>query len=979
MGSGEGADVTVADTLAVFERLEQSSTPLTTAEVADALDCHRQRARRSLDRLVDRGVLQTKETGPESRIWWHPAEATATTDIDSPWDEDDQFAEFVRSVEDYAIFVLDPKGYVASWNDGAKRIKGYDADEIVGEHFSTFYTDEDTERGVPERNLAAAEASGRIESEGWRVRNDGSEFWANVTITAIRDDDGSLKGFTKVTRDLTERKQREEELRRENELTEHLLRTAPVAITVQDGDGETVMANQRAQDVLGLSEQEIVGDPADRDEWEFYDGDGNPLAPSETPMARVYETGEALFNEEIAIDRPGRDRLWISVNTVPQFDSEGSLERIISASEDITELKRQEAQLRRERDFVDQILAAAPLSILVVNRDGSIEKLNQRARNRLGLEESGEYAIGDQLVYDADGDPIPLSERPYMRVFETGDPVTDWEGQIDLPGGRAWMSVTAVPFGDESPPEHVVLAVKDITKLRTQAEQLERQRAELEAELDEVYDRITDGFIALDEEWRFTHVNEAAEELIEREEAAVLGESVWEAFPQAETGVVWEKAHEAMETQEPVSFDWYNESLEAWVEIHAYPSETGMSIYVRDVTERVESERELEARARQQWVVSELSRRALEDTDLDALFEGAARLVADVLDNEYAKVLDLDQSNDELLLRQGVGWDDGIVGTGTVSAIEDDSQASYTLRSKEPVVVDDLATESRFSGPDLLRAHGVSSGISTIIGSYDDPWGILGTHDTERKSFTDEDVTFVQSVANILAEAIERHAYQTELEELVAELEASNERLESFASMLAHELRNPVTIGHIYSRQLPDETDSDAVEYVTDAFDRIETMIDVMLVLARGNDAVDTTESVNLAEMAREAWDDVGGLSASLDIDLDMTVQADETYLQHLFANLYRNAVEHGGEDVSIAVGELSSGFYVEDDGIGIPEDDRDSVFEVGYTTAAEQGGTGLGLAFVRELTEAYGWECRITESESGGARFEFRCIGEDT
>ncbi|WP_135305948.1 PAS domain S-box protein [Haloarcula amylovorans] len=977
MGSGEGTDGIVADTLEVFERLEQQSTPLTTAEVADTLDCHRQCAHQSLERLADRGVLQTKETGPESRIWWRPVEAEATT-IDSPWDEDDQFAEFVRSVEDYAIFVLSSDGYVASWNDGAKRIKGYEADEIVGKHFSTFYTDEDVERGVPERNLAAAKRSGRIESEGWRVRNDGSEFWANVTITAIWNDDGSLKGFTKVTRDLTERKQREEELRRENELTEHLLKTAPVAITVQDSDGETVMANQRAQDILELSEQEILDNSIGLDEWEIYDSDGTPLDPSETPMARVYETGQSLFNEEIAVERPGHDRLWISVNTVPQFDSEGSLERIISASEDITELKRQETQLRRERDFVDQILAAVPVSILVVNRDGSIEKLNQLARNRLALEESEEYAIGDQPVYDTDGDPIPLSERPYMQVFETGEPVTDWEGQIDLPSGRAWMSVTAVPFGDESPPERVVLAVKDITKLKTQAKQLERQRAELEAELDEVYDRITDGFVALDEEWRFTHVNEAAEELIEREEAEVLGESVWETFPQAESGVVWEKAHEAMETQEPVSFEWYNESLEAWVEIHAYPSETGMSIYIRDVTERVESAQELEARARQQWVVSELSRRALEDTDLDALFDGAARLVADVLDNEYAKVLELDQSSDELLLRQGVGWDDGIVGTGTVSASEDDSQAAYTLHSKEPVVVDDLATESRFSGPDLLRAHDVSSGISTIIGSYDDPWGILGTHDTERKSFTDEDVTFIQSVANILADAIERHTYQTELEELVVELEASNERLESFASMLAHELRNPVTIGHIYSQQLPDGADSESVEYVREAFDRIETMIDVMLVLARGNDAVDTTESVNLAEMAREAWDDVDGLSSSLDVDLDVTVQADETYLQHLFANLYRNAIEHGGEDVSITVGELSSGFYVEDDGTGIPEDERDSVFEVGYTTAAEEGGTGLGLAFVKELTEAYGWECRVTESESGGARFEFTDIKRD-
>ena len=124
---------------------------------------------------------------------------------------DELFRLLVESVKDYAIFVLDPHGYVRSWNAGAQRIKGYTADEIIGRHFSAFYPEEDQARGKPAEVLAIASAEGRYEDYDWRVRKDGTRFWANVVITALRDQDGELVGFAKVTRDLTERKRAEDE------------------------------------------------------------------------------------------------------------------------------------------------------------------------------------------------------------------------------------------------------------------------------------------------------------------------------------------------------------------------------------------------------------------------------------------------------------------------------------------------------------------------------------------------------------------------------------------------------------------------------------------------------------------------------------------------------------------------------------------------------------------------------------------------
>lgn len=200
-------------------------------------------------------------------------------------------------------------------------------------------------------------------------------------------------------------------------------------------------------------------------------------------------------------------------------------------------------------------------------------------------------------------------------------------------------------------------------------------------------------------------------------------------------------------------------------------------------------------------------------------------------------------------------------------------------------------------------------------------------------------------------------------------------RLDRFASMLAHELRNPVAIGQIYSQELPATADSEAVEYIEEAFDHLEDMIDILLVLARGREAVSDTTTIQLADKAREAWDVADTATATLAVKIDAEIEADETYVRHLFRNLFENAVEHGGSDVTVTVGTLPAGFYVADDGTGIPPAERETVFEAGYTTASQQGGTGLGLAFVNELADIYDWECTVTESEAGGARFEFASV----
>ncbi len=172
-----------------------------------------------------------------------------------------RFRLLVGSVVDYAIFMLDENGYVANWNAGAERIKGYTSDEIVGQHFSIFYTPEDRAAGVPERVLKAARRDGRYEAESWRVRKGGQRFWANVVIDAVRDDHGEIVGFAKVTRDFTERRKTEQALVESERMARGIINTALDAFVQWDQAGLVREWNPRAVSIFGWSREEALGRP----------------------------------------------------------------------------------------------------------------------------------------------------------------------------------------------------------------------------------------------------------------------------------------------------------------------------------------------------------------------------------------------------------------------------------------------------------------------------------------------------------------------------------------------------------------------------------------------------------------------------------------------------------------------------------------------------------------------------------------------
>jgi PAS domain S-box-containing protein len=225
----------------------------------------------------------------------------------------------------------------------------------------------------------------------------------------------------------------------------------------------------------------------------------------------------------------------------------------------------------------------------------------------------------------------------------------------------------------------------------------------------------------------------------------------------------------------------------------------------------------------------------------------------------------------------------------------------------------------------------------------------------------------------LVTDVTERENRKEKLETRTQELQRQNDQLEEFAGIVSHDLRNPLNVARGYLQVAKETDDVEPIEEADQSLDRMEMIIEDVLTLARQGQSIGETESVELEAIARDAWEHVDNGAADLEVTGSGVMNADPTRLLNLFENLYRNAIEHAGPDVSMTVGRDQDGFFVADDGQGIPEANQEEIFESGYTT--EETGTGFGLAIVSQIAEAHGWSVGITDSETGGARFEFRGV----
>jgi signal transduction histidine kinase/ActR/RegA family two-component response regulator len=421
-------------------------------------------------------------------------------------------------------------------------------------------------------------------------------------------------------------------------------------------------------------------------------------------------------------------------------------------------------------------------------------------------------------------------------------------------------------------------------------------------------------------------------------------------------------------------------------------------LYTQATAERKRVEEEIRTRVSQQVAVAELGRRALACRDLTTLLDDAVALVGRTLHVEYAKVLELLPGGNAFLLRAGVGWKAGWVGRATVGA-GTDSQAGYTLRSGGAVIVEDLHAETRFRAPPLLSEHQVTSGLSVIIHGRDAPFGVLGAHTTSQRTFGEDDVHFLEAVANVLAAALERRqAEQTlnaDLEQRViertAQLEAANKELEAFSYSVSHDLRAPLRAIDGFSKALledyRDALDTRGLHYlerVQRGAERMGQLIDDLLGLSRVARGEMHRESVDLSALVQSLALELGRTHPNREVQLivapGVVADGDARLLRVAFENLLGNAWKYTAKhpqariEFGVAEGGGQRVYFVRDDGAGFDPTLADRLFRAFQRLhdRDEFEGTGVGLATVQRIIHRHGGRIWAEAAVEQGATFYF-------
>ena len=394
-----------------------------------------------------------------------------------------------------------------------------------------------------------------------------------------------------------------------------------------------------------------------------------------------------------------------------------------------------------------------------------------------------------------------------------------------------------------------------------------------------------------------------------------------------------------------------------WAEIRGEPRTNDGEVVtlrgaVHDITDRKQREHVL----RELYEIT---------SNRDESFENKVQALLEVgrreLDTEYGTLSEI--RGDEYVF-EFVDADDDSIQSGDVVPLSA-TNCERVASNQQTIVIGDIERDA----PDETDRAGFTEwGISCYIGApvfvENEVYGTFCFYDTTAN--TDQFSEWDKTLIDLMSTWVSGELQQQHVNE---QLQAQNKQLNEFAGVVSHDLRNPLNVAEGRLEMAQKECESEHLEVVGRAHDRMNALIDDLLLLARVGEQVGELEAVDLTDLTSDCWRNVATAEATLTTDFKRQIRADSSRLQQLFENLFRNATEHGGEDVSITVGELDDGFYVEDTGLGIPEDKQQAVFEAGYSTAKD--GTGFGLTIVTQVAQAHGWSIRVADGPKDGARFE--------
>lgn len=602
------------------------------------------------------------------------------------------------------------------------------------------------------------------------------------------------------------------------------------------------------------------------------------------------------------------------------------------------------AALRATLDVVDT-------PVFVFDAAGTTQFANQTATAVTGQAAAAIRGLRiEELVGGAD---VAAVEQAVADVFDDGEATVD----VSLSTTNSESIPVELRLASLSARTPGASAFAGIARRKPDADRIDSVEAE-------VLDRMSDAFYAIDELWRLTHVNDGAAEILSAAMGLditskdLLGRNILDEIPDVLDTTFHENLQTVLDTQVPATFEEYYEPLDTWFQVRAYPSETGLSVYFWDSSER---HRQNEALAERERILREMHD-VTADTSLtfDEQVQDLLKIGREVVGTSYAT---LSRIRDEEYEFEAVLADDDSIEAGDTAALSA-TNCERTVAEKRTLVLSNVATDA----PELTDKEGYREwGIACYLGAPvlvdGDVYGTFCFYDDEPRTepFSEWQVTVVDLLSQWLGYELTRQRTQEQLER-------RNDQLEEFAAIVSHDLRNPLSLLSGYLELAESEPSPEHFQQCRDAIDQMNALIEDLLALARAGEQIAEQQPTALAAAVETSWQTLETGDHELDNRTGASIRADESRLGQLLGNLFRNAVEHGGDTVT--VGDIASGFYVADDGPGIPDHKQADVFEPGYTTA--QDGTGFGLNIVEQIAEGHGWHVDVRTDAEGGARFEF-------
>jgi len=806
-------------------------------------------------------------------------------------------------------------GNVGAWEYDIKADTFYNTKEVLQVHGlpteasltaerSIEYYHPDDRPTIREAFQQTIDTGGSYDLELRLIDDSGDQRWVR-TRAEPQTEDGEIVRVRGTIQDITDRKQREEEL-------ETVLQRMDDAVFVHDENGSFKFANQTAVERYGYTKSALT----DMTPWDL-----EVESRTEDVLDRIdyiMRDGQVVFETEH--QTAAGEVIPVEINAT-RISFRGT-PAILSIARDISEHRERQYELEQIETLFEH--AQDGLFLIDIDEELTVAQVNPAYEDATGLSEARIRGQTPKAVFgDQQGAAV---ETRYRTCVQRQEPM-QYHERVKLRGEWRDWNTRIAPVAIDGTVEYLVGSTRDITDQKARERELQKYETIIEA--------LTDAVYVLDEEGRFTYVSDEFVDLVGYDRETILGNAP--SLIKDETAI--ERAEQELERllssdgPDTVRFEVTirprdDDPLICQDHMGVLPYDgdrfDGSVGILRDITERKERERQLE-RERERY---------------NTLFETLPNPVL------YSRAEDgepIVQTVNQAFV-DTFGYDsEAIAGEPVQDYILPEVQADAADRHNQRVLTEgDVRAEVQRKTTDGIRTFRLN--ISTRY-----------TADGHHERYA------------VYTDITERTEYEQELE-------AQNQRLDEFTSVVSHDLRNPLTVAEGHLELAQEDCENDHLAQAAGAIEWSQALIDDLLTLAREGDSVNDVEPVSLADVAKHSWQTVETCQATLDAEIPGVIEADRNRLQQLFENLYGNAIQHGGQDVTVSVGAIDEGFYVADTGSGVPDAERDAIFEIGYST--DDNGTGVGLRIVERIAEAHGWDITVADGEHGGARFEITGVG---